>query len=332
MQLFGLAVAFLIVTRFLSVPALADTLADCRQSRDQRLRLAACTIIISDKGSTPADKAVAYRLRGRARAQAGALNQALTDISAALTLNPADDLSLVTRALVRVQTQDLDGAIADYTAAIAVQPRSTMAYNGRGHAHLVKGDTQRALADFSAAIDISPKSARAYNNRGLAHRKTGKLTKAIEDYTRAIAINPIYALAYANRGYALEARGRKTAAVADFRRALLLDPSLSGARDGLSRLNALGPLAAQSERLIDAGRKLAQASCGSCHGLDQATASPNPRAPTFRGLHARHPAMALREPLTRAIFAPHDVMPKFALSNEKIDSIVAYINSLSAGR
>ena len=42
-----------------------------------------------------------------------------------------------------------------------------------------------------------------------------------------------------------------------------------------------------------------------------------------------HPLLALREPLSRGIAAPHDQMPKFALTESEIDRIIAYINSLS---
>lgn len=311
---------------------LADALGDCRKSRDLHARLEACSKVIDDAGASRADKATAHRIRGRLRAQAGALDQALKDLSLAISVNSSDARALITRALVRMEKKDLDGAIADFSAAIAVKPRSAFALSGRAHAYLLQGNTARALEDFNMAIAINPKSASAYNNRGLAHRKAGKLDKAISDYTSAIGINPIYALAYANRGYALEALGKKKDAAADFRQALLIDPSLSGARDGLARLGAHGALAAESERLIAAGRKLVEANCAKCHGIGQAKASPNPRAPTFKSLHARHPSMALREPLTRGIFAPHDEMPQFLLSKAQIDSIVAYINSLSRGK
>jgi mono/diheme cytochrome c family protein len=60
--------------------------------------------------------------------------------------------------------------------------------------------------------------------------------------------------------------------------------------------------------------------------------SSNKKAPPFRSLHARHPSLALREPLSRGIAAPHDEMPRFPLSPPEIDSIVAYINSLAPTR
>ena len=59
---------------------------------------------------------------------------------------------------------------------------------------------------------------------------------------------------------------------------------------------------------------------------------PNKKAPEFRTLHARHPNLAMREPLSRGIAAPHDEMPKFTLAGPEIDAIVAYINNLSPAR
>ena len=43
----------------------------------------------------------------------------------------------------------------------------------------------------------------------------------------------------------------------------------------------------------------------------------------------RHPIQALREPLTRGIARPHDEMPRFQLSDDETDTIIAYINSLN---
>jgi mono/diheme cytochrome c family protein len=170
------------------------------------------------------------------------------------------------------------------------------------------------------------------NRRGLAYRKSGDLARALDDYTKAITLNPAYALAYSNRGSVYEAQGRKEEAIADFQVALLLDPSLVGARDGLVRLGIpAGWLAATDER-IKAGKELVEQNCSSCHAVGATGASPNKKAPEFRSLHARHPSLALREPLSRGIAAPHDEMPKFALSGPQIDTIIAYINSLSAAK
>ena len=198
----------------------------------------------------------------------------------------------------------------------------------RGHAYLVKDLADFAIGDFTEAIRLNPKLASAYNNRGLAYRKKSDLPRAVEDYSQAIALNPLYALAYNNRGYAYETLGRKDEAVSDFQRALLIDRSLTGAAAGLKRLGATGPLAKESEKLISEGRALVEANYRRCHAVGATGDSPNANAPAFRVLQLRHPVLALREPLSKGIAAPHDEMPKFALAAAEIDKIVAYINSL----
>jgi mono/diheme cytochrome c family protein len=209
-------------------------------------------------------------------------------------------------------------------------PDSASLLVGRGHARFVKGDLPDAIADFTEAIRRNPKSASAYNRRGLAYRRSGDLARAADDYTKAVTLNPAYALAYSNRGYVYEAQSRKEEAIADFQVALLLDPSLVGARDGLERLGIPAAWLAATDERIKAGKDLVEQNCGNCHAVGADGASPNKKAPEFRNLHARHPNLALREPLSRGIAAPHDEMPKFALSGPQIDTIIAYINSLSA--
>jgi tetratricopeptide (TPR) repeat protein len=309
--------------------ALAESLADCSQARNAELRLRACSEIIASTAATPEDKALAYRNRGNARADAGANEQAMGDFNQAIVLRPGDTANYAGRARAKLGLRDLPGATADYSEAIRLAPGNASLYLGRGHVRFVRGDHAGAIADFTEAIRLNPGSASAYNRRGLARRRAGELAQAIEDYTAAIAINPIYALAYNNRGYAYEAQGRKEAAIADFQTALLLDPSLIGARDGLVRLGIPSSWLVQTQARVKEGKAVVEQNCKGCHAVGSQDVSPNKNAPEFRTLHERHPSIALREPLSRGIAAPHDEMPKFALSGPQIEAIVAYINSLS---
>jgi tetratricopeptide (TPR) repeat protein len=324
--------AFACLALFLGAgAALADTLADCSQGRNPAIRMRACTEVIDGVAYGPDEKALAYRNRGNARADAGAGAQAVADFSEAIRLRPNDAAGHAGRARARVAMRSFDGAIADYGEAIRLAPGTAALHAGRGHAHFAKGDTSAAVTDFTEAIRLNPQSASAFNRRGLAYRRSGDLARAIDDYTAAIGINPIYALAYNNRGYVYEAQGRKDAAIADFQAALLLDPSLIGARDGLKRLGAPAAWLAESGRRVQAGKALVEKNCSGCHAVGAKGDSPNAKAPEFRALHARHPSLALREPLSRGIAAPHDEMPRFTLTGAEIDTIVAYINSLTAG-
>jgi tetratricopeptide (TPR) repeat protein len=199
---------------------------------------------------------------------------------------------------------------------------------GRGHALMVKGLFDLAIADFNEAILLNPRSASANNHRGLAWRKKGDAQRAIDDYTAAIALNPVYALAYSNRGHAHEAMGHREAAIRDFSRALLLDSSITSASERLKALDAGATLVGQSERLATEGKDIAERICAFCHAIGPTGHSPNAKAPPFRTLAERHPELSLREPLSRGIAAPHEAMPKFEMTVEEVDSLIAYINSL----
>ena len=330
---FGIAAAvLLLVASTAPDPSRADALGQCRSARNPEARLRACTEIIGSTSASAEQKALAYRNRGRTRAEAGASDAAQADLTEAIKLNPTDGQAYGYRAQVHVSRRNLDAAIADYSDVIRLRPKAVVGYTGRGHAYLVKGDAQQAIDDFSQALRVAPGSAVTFNNRGLAYKAAGNLPRALEDFTRALSINPIYALAYNNRAYVHEAAGRKTEAIADFRSALLVDPSLTGAREGLARLAAMGELAAESARLVAAGKTLVEMHCARCHATGGEGVSPNANAPAFRSLHVLHPLQALREPLTRGIAAPHDEMPKFKLPDADIDKIVAYINSLEVRR
>ena len=245
--------------------ALADVADDCRQGRIPGLRVQACSQIIAEKNSTAEAKALAFRNRGMARADAGANDLAIGDFNDALALNPNDAATLSNRGHARLSRGDTDGAIGDFSAAIALAPTNTGHLISRGHAYTVKGTTGLAIADFDAALALKPESASALNHRGLAWRKQGDTDRAIADYTAAIALNPVYALAYNNRGYAYEGKGEARLAKEDFVRALLLDGSLAGASAGLKRLGGTGPLAAESDALIARGKDLVEANCNRCH-------------------------------------------------------------------
>jgi tetratricopeptide (TPR) repeat protein len=328
MHIVGKGLSAFITMLAIAPMARADALGDCIRASDPAARILACSEVIAGTAHSLSEKAVAYRNRGRARGQAGALDAAMADLNEAVKLNPTDNQAFTYRALARTGQGDIDGAIADYSEVIRLRPSSPIGFIGRGHAYLVKGAAQPAIGDFSEAVRLNPNSAAAYNNRGLAHKSAGDQARAIDDYTRAIVLNPIYALAYNNRGYVYEASGRKAEAIADYRRALLIDPSLVGAKDGLARLGSSGSAAAESKRIVREGKSLVERHCSPCHAVGTTGQSPNAMAPTFRSLHARHPMQGLREPLTRGIAAPHDVMPKFNLPDEDIDRVVAYINSL----
>ena len=58
-----------------------------------------------------------------------------------------------------------DEAITDYTRALEIEPKHAEFYNNRGAAYREKGQYDQALADFNRALEINPKYGNAYYNR-----------------------------------------------------------------------------------------------------------------------------------------------------------------------
>ena len=313
-------------------PAAADLIGECRWHSWPDVQLRACTEIIMSPGFGLEAKALAYQNRGDARTNAGAFQQAIADFSESIRLRPDSASAFAGRARARFSIKNFAGALDDYNEAIRLSPATVSLYVERGHVYLSQGNLDASIGDLTEAVRLDPKSASAFNNRGLALRKKGDLDGAIQEYSTAIAINPVYALAYQNRGYLQAARGQRNAAIDDLRQALLLDPSLIGARNALKRLGSQPSITSESERRIREGQGLAERNCSSCHAIGPRGRSVNSKAPEFRNMNRRHTLLALREPITRGIAAPHDEMPQYLLSDEQIDTIVAYINSLSTKR
>ena len=311
--------------------AKADLMDDCRAERWVDASLSACSKIILSSNFGSDARALAYRFRGELRSAAGAFRDAVADFDESLRLRE-DPLAFAGRGWARFSTRDFAGAIRDYDHAIQLRPEVASFYLERGHVYLANGKLDDSIRDLSAAIRLNPDNASAYNNRGLAFRRKGDLEAALRDYNRAIEINPVYALAFANRGHLEEALGRKKAAIADLQQALLFDPALVDARNSLARLGDVQPIAIESDLWIKEGQRLAETDCSGCHAVGLQGKSPYDRAPEFRNLRRANTLLALREPITRAIVTQHAEMPHFILSNEQIDKLVAYINSLSMRR
>src|SRR5438105_6394118 len=58
-----------------------------------------------------------------------------------------------------------EDAISDYTQALQLDPKYAFAYNNRGFAYYNLKQYDKALADYDQALQLDPKHAFAYNNR-----------------------------------------------------------------------------------------------------------------------------------------------------------------------
>lgn len=75
-----------------------------------------------------------------------------------------DAYGLFVRSALFNQNEMADKALTDLNAAIKLDPQFAMAFTNRGWLHVEKGDLDEALADFTTAAKIAPKDALIANN------------------------------------------------------------------------------------------------------------------------------------------------------------------------
>ena len=86
-----------------------------------------------------------FFLRGALHRRLGSLDQALSDLSRAIVINPRLSAYYVTRSQVFSSKGDLERAIADLDAALAIAPNDKEAQQARNIALATKAELGRAL-------------------------------------------------------------------------------------------------------------------------------------------------------------------------------------------
>ncbi len=87
-------------------------------------------------------------------------HDALTELSAAIALDPNEQNSYIGRGTIEMQTMKVDAAIADFSKAAQIAP-SPMALYWLGRALENKGDTRQAVRAYTAALQLAPTMAEA---------------------------------------------------------------------------------------------------------------------------------------------------------------------------
>jgi protein O-mannosyl-transferase len=85
---------------------------------------------------------------------------ALTELSAAIAIDPNAQNSYIGRGTAEMQTMNVDAAIADFAKAAQIAP-SPLALYWLGRALESKGDTQQAIKAYTAALQLVPGMAEA---------------------------------------------------------------------------------------------------------------------------------------------------------------------------
>jgi tetratricopeptide (TPR) repeat protein len=145
------------------------------------------------------------------------------------------------RGLSHVRIGDLDDAVTDFTRAIRLNPDDPAGFLQRGHVHLDQNDADRAAADFTMAIQLDADDTRGYLARSQAHRRRKDWPAVIADATTVLAKEPDSIDAFNTRAGAHYALGDYTAALADHSAAMAVDADDAATLNYLAWLYATCP-------------------------------------------------------------------------------------------
>ena len=171
----------------------------------------------------------ARQLLALIRFQEGRDQEALTEIEAALAIQPHAAEALATKGNILIRLQRLDDALACFDQAIAKKPDYAEALYNRGNCRQYLGRPEDAVADYSRALALNPGYEPALTNRGNALCKLKRFSEALMDYEAAAQLRPRDPLALYHRANALKDLQRFDEALADYDRALALDPDSAAA-------------------------------------------------------------------------------------------------------
>lgn len=130
------------------------------------------------------DMPTLYYNRGLAKRRLKRFDQAITDYTKAISLNPAFIEAILSRSVAKGYLGDLDGAKKDCLLAIKTDSTNAMAYNN--YATMIEEtDIEQAVSYYSKAIRYNKNYTMAYLNRARMYLKLGQKDKACADLQRA---------------------------------------------------------------------------------------------------------------------------------------------------
>jgi tetratricopeptide (TPR) repeat protein len=85
------------------------------------------------------------------------------------------------RGIAYYNDSQYDQAISDFTKALEINPRDADAYSNRGSVYREKGQYEQAISDSNKALEINPNFGMAYYQRGRVYYLKGEYNKSWND-------------------------------------------------------------------------------------------------------------------------------------------------------
>jgi Tfp pilus assembly protein PilF len=134
---------------------------------------------------TTSGSAKEHLASGRAFLQDGRLNEAISELSTAASLDPrlGDAHNLLGVAYAQKGLQDR--AKESYERAVKAEPEDAQTLNNLGFSLYQNGNYRAAIDRLKRAVKLAPRDERILNNLGLALCRIGKFEEAYKNFARA---------------------------------------------------------------------------------------------------------------------------------------------------
>src|ERR1044072_8101300 len=136
---------------------------------------------MKDEGGSPRD----YLERGRAMLEDGRLNEAIAELSRAVSLDPKLSQAHSLLAVAYDRKGLHDRAEDSYRRSIDVNDRDPQALNNLGYSLYLNGNYRAAVDKLKKAAKLAPSDSRILNNLALAQVRLGKYDDAYRNFARA---------------------------------------------------------------------------------------------------------------------------------------------------
>lgn len=122
---------------------------------------------------------------GRAFLQDGRLNEAISELSTAASLDPRLGEAHNLLGVAYTQKGLQDRAKDSYERAVKVEPEDAQTLNNLGFSLYQNGHYRAAIDRLKRAVKLAPRDERILNNLGLALCRVGKFEEAYKNFARA---------------------------------------------------------------------------------------------------------------------------------------------------
>jgi Flp pilus assembly protein TadD len=168
--------------------------------------------------------------------EAGRIDEAAGEFSAALRLNPGSAKAHVNLAGLLMEKGKLDEAQTHFEQALRIEPNNAEYHSGYAYLLEQLGHDDQAAVESEASIRLAPKSAQAHYSYGAFLEKRGKLEEAIAHYRQSLQLDPRLVDAHIDLGSLVFEKGELAEAKDHFQKACNLNPKLAQPHNYLGKV------------------------------------------------------------------------------------------------